>query len=743
MVFFDSHKTEPRSGGANIHVASAPDAGLPATPPAARWSAAAGRLIPVLHICACNVKSRAVQPVTNQTPRDGNSRRYAFPALCILVLAAALLFSVFPVASEDIWWHLKLGELILSNHAFSTPDQLVHTVPSGTRFHDTQWLFQLLAYTAFKLAAWNGVVAFRTLQTIALAALLLAWLRKRGTAILPMAATALFTLLLITPRINDRPELISFLAMGAQLWLLDAHLRGRRLLWPAYLAVQLIWGNCHSSVVLGIALPLVFGVVLWLQSVRKHATAGEDRATAFRLVRLAVAAAAISLCNPSGWIVLTYGFTESAKSVILEFGPPWKSALFAEGIDAMALAAYGAWRFAAPRQRWPWVVWGAICAIEYLRMVRFLPYAALSWVPLLASGFSSVLHFAKSISVNSRPLAVPKSKAVAVVLQLLCVLILALVAVHTLYALSLNRRYGNAGVDFSAWPVGAADYVLQNQVPGKIFNGFNEGGYLVWRFAPARQVFMFNETRLNAGTLKQGEEIHTPQGFRDFLDQYGVTYAIVTYTVGSKKLGPLTSWAEVFRKFNDWVPVFWDDTAMVWLKDIPQNHALIARDRCVVNPESIPSRNNARTDLREFMELKTEPATWQSVRPECERLENTPRHFKASFALGLWNDAAGTTPTLARDAYERALALDPAIPELLSRLGQWHLKWGTPAEAIDCFQMAVACATSWPDAMFNLAVAQKKVGQTAQARVTLDAILQKQPQHQRAAKMKSKLNTPQ
>ena len=79
------------------------------------------------------------------------------------------------------------------------------------------------------------------------------------------------------------------------------------------------------------------------------------------------------------------------------------------------------------------------------------------------------------------------------------------------------------------------------------------------------------------------------------------------------------------------------------------------------------------------------------------------------------------------------------LPELLSRLGQWTLKHGAAKDALPYFQQAVLYATSWADAMYNLAVAQNKAGEAGEARRTLDAILAQQPDYARAAQLKAKL----
>jgi Tfp pilus assembly protein PilF len=94
---------------------------------------------------------------------------------------------------------------------------------------------------------------------------------------------------------------------------------------------------------------------------------------------------------------------------------------------------------------------------------------------------------------------------------------------------------------------------------------------------------------------------------------------------------------------------------------------------------------------------------------------------------------------LALQAYERALELDPAIPELLSRMGQWHLRNGSPDQGIQYFEQAVKLSNSWRDAMYNLAVAQAKAGRTAEATVTLDKILRKDPSFARAVQLRTKL----
>ena len=61
---------------------------------------------------------------------------------------------------------------------------------------------------------------------------------------------------------------------------------------------------------------------------------------------------------------------------------------------------------------------------------------------------------------------------------------------------------------FGAYPKLAVDYLIENELPGRLFNGGNYAGYLIWRLSPERmKVFTDNRFDIYGSRFIQDEQI--------------------------------------------------------------------------------------------------------------------------------------------------------------------------------------------------------------------------------------------
>ena len=83
------------------------------------------------------------------------------------------------------------------------------------------------------------------------------------------------------------------------------------------------------------------------------------------------------------------------------------------------------------------------------------------------------------------------------------------------------------------------------------------------------------------------------------------------------------------------------------------------------------------------------------------------------YALGV--DLESAAPDDARDAYARAMALDPRHASARVNLGRWLQEDGHPAEAVVQYRAALAAQPHHPTAAFNLGTALEELGRRAEA----------------------------
>lgn len=234
----------------------------------------------------------------------------------VWVLAAVLLPTAVagasPLASVDLSYHLRIGELILREGAIPRTDPLTFTA-AGMPWVDQQWGAQLVLWGAWRGGGWLGLAALRAVLAGATLALVFvacraAGVRARAAALLTLGAGAA-----MLGGLQLRPQLFGLVLFAATLALVEGrHDRGRRLWWAVPLAAA--WANLHGSFVLA---PVVVGLA-WLEDV--VARRPEHRRT------LAVAAAVglATLANPFGVGVWTYALDLVRTPVIAETVVEWQ-----------------------------------------------------------------------------------------------------------------------------------------------------------------------------------------------------------------------------------------------------------------------------------------------------------------------------------------------------------------------------------------------------------------------------------
>jgi tetratricopeptide (TPR) repeat protein len=95
------------------------------------------------------------------------------------------------------------------------------------------------------------------------------------------------------------------------------------------------------------------------------------------------------------------------------------------------------------------------------------------------------------------------------------------------------------------------------------------------------------------------------------------------------------------------------------------------------------------------------------------RRADDPLTAEQWYTLGL--DLESAAPTEAREAYSRALALDPRHASARVNLGRWLQADGHPAEAVVEYRAALAAHPRHSTAAFNLGTALEELGRRAEA----------------------------
>jgi hypothetical protein len=254
-----------------------------------------------------------------------------------MVADSTLNFARTLLVDPDIWWHLANARFLLTTHHFIQTDPYAFTV-AGQRWIDWEWLSEIPYWFSYQALGLRGIYL---ITWLVLAANMLFvywrgyWLARSADASLWSAAIA-FVLMTV----NSGPRMIEFayLAMSAELAILEAADRGhKRLLWllpPLFC----LWINLHGTWLVGIGLLgiyLVCGIFsLDLGVFEQKAFPAPERV---QLLALILASVVLLLVNPYGWRLVWQPFDMMFKqklsvATIAEWQPLSLSSMEGRGV---------------------------------------------------------------------------------------------------------------------------------------------------------------------------------------------------------------------------------------------------------------------------------------------------------------------------------------------------------------------------------------------------------------------------
>src|SRR3989304_4599524 len=194
--------------------------------------------------------------------RPSHSHGLGIDQLWLLVILAGfgVFVSLTPLAPNDFWWHLKIGQLTYQNGSIPNTNLFSWSLPADTSFTYGAWLGEYLFYWLYHLGKLELVIFARTVMALT-AFWLVGWGARRRSG--PWRIAALVTTPACIITINNlvvRPQNWSWLPFMVFYILLsrfaDGQLRRRWLL--ALPLIMIFWVNAHGAFILGLVMAGIF-----------------------------------------------------------------------------------------------------------------------------------------------------------------------------------------------------------------------------------------------------------------------------------------------------------------------------------------------------------------------------------------------------------------------------------------------------------------------------------------------------
>jgi hypothetical protein len=499
---------------------------------------------------------------SNATQSDFCSRLLA--VLLLFLLCLFFFVSFRPIFSNDIWLHLKIGELI-ANSPFNLPkaDPFSYTT-SGRPWILHEWLSQFLFFQTYDSLGFTGVRLLRSaVETLTLGLFFLAAYGRTRRHILSLGTLLVIAYLLRT-RFHIRPEIFSHLFMA--LFFLAYFTTRKQKTW-LLLPISLgfvVWVNMHSFMVIVIAILLVGFISQGLVSIRPlQKIFAKPSGSKFKAAMLVTAIVAVFV-TPYASKTLDYVFSGSqvARDHIMEWQPIFMSLqrepfmtlrgaiafplLLKVVVLSIVIVFLGGLLLSLFWKKSPkWPMDYALIGL----MMSSLALSAIRFVWLLTIPLILTAHYFAMVSdtvdrAGKRPLLLK----VMAWLLLWAGILFWINAGRTAIALNMHQA-----IDNDRYPTSIADILKQVHLQGRMFNPYGWGGYLAFYLYPDYRVFLDGRTLLHGADLLRDHYtiLHENPGYRRLIDEkYQFDFMILPKQYGMMDTCSADSWVLLFENYN-------------------------------------------------------------------------------------------------------------------------------------------------------------------------------------------------
>jgi len=623
----------------------------------------------------------------------------------------------------DLWLHLKAGEYILQHKAIPAQDIFSFTV-AGKPWIDHEWLFQILVYLINLKFGSDGLVSLQSL-IIAFSFLALFLVGYRSTKYyLEAAALLVLAVYASSSRFNIRPDIVSLLFFSLYLYLLTFHIKSKAI-W-LLVPIEIIWVNFHGYFFLGPLLILFFIVGEFLRRRfkylpkrwKKEFVLGEE--TYLNLKRLWVVVILATLINPN-WIdgalyplSVLKDFLSGGNKIffqyIEELQPTFKASIFLSRFSYFYFITGLCFLVMALNFRRLRIV--DILLVTFFSLFSFkarnVAFSAFVYYVIIVYYFSQTIGKAS----GAIKIRLPSKEKWDLLCQYALILIFIIwIGVELRNALKdagYDLKYRQPknillGIDQARYPKEAVDFVLANKIPSNMFNDFNSGAYLIGRTYPERRVFIDGRTELYGqdffirykNALDGDSRI-----FEDIAAKYNIEAVFLNIITGSYEI------IKYLYRNPQWEMVFFDDSALIFLKNIPENKGFISKHKIDLSKYTpLPA------DIIDIGLRKVYPFTYMR---------------RASLLTSLKEDRAAMLEA------KEALRIMPQCAEAYNILGKVYLRSKQYLPALESFRSASCLAYFNAGLLTDIGSCLIELKENKSAAYSLKAAIRENPRYARA-----------
>ncbi len=400
--------------------------------------------------------------------------------LSAIIVTIAALTALFPIDNFDIWWHLKTGEIIVSELSVPTTDIYSFTA-GGSEWITHEWLAEVIFYALYSLGGMNLLIIFKVLIAVLIALLLLYNLRRGKDINLMIYILITAAVCVGSFRMFVRPHLFTYLFLTLLMLNLSRYnefFKSKRLKWFLIPLMFMAWANLHSGFIIGLGIYGIVSIGAFINHFRGKPNNDRKAISGFQAFLVPGLLAAIaSLINPNGIKAFAYPFLLASEPVfrnaIAEMVSPFE--VFGTQklylillIVILGFACYGIWKNIKNNPAFSLIL--VIGAVSALTSIRNSYEAAIIT--------SSIMI----VTLKGIPLRMLYIGVIAILLSIsgFCY--------YTAKYIRDTRGIGLGAV--TDLPYEGAEFLKKIEYEGNIYSPLGWGSYFIWKGWPDWKVFI-------------------------------------------------------------------------------------------------------------------------------------------------------------------------------------------------------------------------------------------------------------
>lgn len=490
----------------------------------------------------------------------------------ILFVSIFLFLSLYAgqklLADCDTGYHIRAGQYILKTMSIPRHDIFSFRRPA-LPWTAHEWLSETIMALIYGLSGLTGVVVFYALL-IALTYYLMFkilrtyrgdYLAKIVVAVLAIASSQIHWL--------ARPHIFTLLFLVIWYYLLDLYqYRGRNYLYFLPL-IMLVWVNLHGGYIVGLGLVGVYFLDNLIRVLRAHDSERKPHVAKTAVLGIVGAACLLAaLVNPYGYHILLFPFKLTSNKFIMDHVGEFLSVNFHDAIKFKYMLFFMLAVFAVSRKELNFTELVLTLLFTYMALysARYIPLYAVVTAPILVTQSGLLMDrwdgkTAKFLKERAATIARVDSSTRGFLWPLAAVALVAILLAGQDIHYSFNAKIK---------PVAAVDFLKKEHLKGHVFNNDEFGDYLIYAGWPEYRVFFDGRSDMyGVRNMKEYLKVTKLQPeWQKVLEKYDINW--IFYNAD-------TALSTFLLQRSDWKLIYADKVADIFVKNVPQNRALIDR----------------------------------------------------------------------------------------------------------------------------------------------------------------------